>query len=102
MTSKFSNGRVNYFQFKNGEKDGYGIITYNYYGNLYRGEFKNNNNDGYGLRTYESNDKYDGQWKRNMRHGEAVFKNASTGRVERRQYFRDKVKKVLEVIEQGH
>jgi hypothetical protein len=37
-----------------------------------------------------------------MRYGEAVFKNTSTGRVERRQYFRDEVKEVLEVIEQGH
>ena len=83
MTAKFSNGRVNYCQFKNGKQDGYGIQTYNY-GNVYRGEFKNNQNVGYGLMTYEKNDEYDGQWKSNMKHGEGVFMNASTGKVERR------------------
>jgi hypothetical protein len=31
-----------------------------------------------------------------------VFKEASTGRVERRLYKNDRVKEVLEVIEQGH
>ncbi len=51
---------------------------------------------------YLNNDEYDGQWKRRNRHGEGVFKEASTGRVERRLYEKDKVKEVLEVIEQGH
>jgi len=50
---------------------------------------------------YENNDEYDGQWKNFDRHREGVFKEASTGRVERRLYERDKVKEVLEVIEQG-
>jgi hypothetical protein len=31
-----------------------------------------------------------------------VFKEASTGRIERRLYERNEVKEVLEVIEQGH
>ena len=51
---------------------------------------------------YSNNDEYDGQWKNDYRHGEGVFKEASTGRVERRLYENDKVKEVLEVIEQGH
>jgi hypothetical protein len=51
---------------------------------------------------YQNNDEYDGQWKNNRRHGEGMFKEASTGRVERRLYENDKVKEVLEVIEQGH
>ena len=97
MTAKFSNGRVNYCQFKNGKQDGYGIQTYNY-GNVYRGEFKNNQNVGYGLMTYEKNDEYDGQWKSNMKHGEGVFMNASTGKVERRLYEWNRVKEALEVI----
>jgi hypothetical protein len=37
-----------------------------------------------------------------MKHGKGVFKEASTGRVERRIYECDKVKKVVEVIEEGH
>jgi hypothetical protein len=51
---------------------------------------------------YFNNDEYDGQWKECSKHGEGVFKKASTGRVERRLYENDKVKEVLEVIEQGH
>jgi hypothetical protein len=51
---------------------------------------------------YPNNDEYDGQWRWNRRHGFGVFKEASTGRVERRLYENDKVKEVLEVIEQGH
>jgi hypothetical protein len=50
---------------------------------------------------YPNNDEYDGQFK-GYRHGEGVFKEGSTGRVERRLYENDKVKEVLEVIEQGH
>ncbi len=49
---------------------------------------------------YPNNDEYDGQWKR-YKHGEGVFKEASTGRVERRLYEDGEVKEVLEVIEQG-
>ena len=37
-----------------------------------------------------------------MIHGVGEFKEASTGRVERRIYEDNKVKKVLEVIEEGH
>ncbi len=56
--------------------------------------------------NYPNKDEYDGQW-RLLRHGEGVFKEASTGRVERRLYkdydFEEgEVKEVIEVIEQGH
>ncbi len=51
---------------------------------------------------YENNDQYDGQWENFKRHGEGVFKEVSTGRVERRLYEDDEVKEVLEVIEEGH
>ncbi len=50
---------------------------------------------------YANNDEYDGRWSVSYRHGEGVFKEASTGRVERRLYKYDEVKEVLEVIEQG-
>ena len=51
---------------------------------------------------HPNNDEYDGQFNEYRRHGEGVFKEASTGRVERRLYEYNKVKEVLEVIEQGH
>jgi hypothetical protein len=51
--------------------------------------------------TYANKDEYDGQWCYNKRHGEGVFKDKSSGRVERRIYENDKVKEVLEVIEEG-
>ena len=72
------------------------------HGEVYRGEFKDGLKDGYGLMKYSNNDEYDGQWRDWYKHGEGVFKEASTGRVERRLYERNKVKEVLEVIEQGH
>jgi hypothetical protein len=34
--------------------------------------------------------------------GEGVFKEASSGRIERRKYFWDEVEEVLEVIEEGN
>ena len=100
MTEKYSDGRVDYYQCKNGFANGYGIETY-YDGKVYRGEFKDGSFNGYGLIKYKNNDEYDGLWKRHRRHGEGVFKEASTGRVERRLYEDDEVKEVLEVIEQG-
>ena len=81
-------------------RNGYGILTVD--GGVYRGEYKDSLSHGYGLMEFKNNDKYDGQWKQNYHHGEGVFKEASTGRVERRLYERNKVKEVLEVIEQGH
>jgi len=51
---------------------------------------------------YNNGDEYDGYWEKHYKHGEGVFKEASTGRVERRLYEDDEVKEVLEVIEQGH
>jgi hypothetical protein len=44
---------------------------------------------------YPNNDEYDGSWRQSMKHGVGVFKEASTGRVERRLYVWDKVKEVL-------
>ena len=51
---------------------------------------------------YPNNNEYDGQWENDDKHGEGVFKNGSTRRVERRLYEKNKVKEILEVIEQGH
>jgi hypothetical protein len=35
-------------------------------------------------------------------HGQGVFKEASTGRVERRLYYEDELIEVLEVIQEGN
>ena len=101
LTQKYSDERVNYYQWKNDEFNGYGIET-DGDGRVYRGEFKDSWLDGYGLMKYPNKDEYDGQWKLWSKHGFGVFKEASTGRVERRLYENDKVIEVLEVIEQGH
>ncbi len=85
MTIKDPNGRVDYFQCKNGKVNGFGIQT-NATGPLYRGEYKDSCPEGYGVMKYLNNDEYDGQWKYEKRHGEGVFKDRSTGRVERRLY----------------
>ena len=100
-TWKYSDGRVDYLQYKNDRYNGYGIRRY-FDGSVYRGEYKDGRYDGYGLKKYWNKDEYDGQWNDHWRHGEGVFKEVSTGRVERRLYENDEVKEVLEVIEQGH
>jgi hypothetical protein len=53
---------------------------------VYRGEIKDSNKDGYGHNKYMNKDEYDGQWQADWEHGKGVFKEASTGRVERRIY----------------
>ena len=97
---KYPDGPVNYLPFKDGFYIGYGIEE-SHDGHAYRGELKDGLYNGYGLIKYRNNDEYDGQWENDGRHGEGVFKEASTGRVERSLYEKDKVKEVLEVIEQG-
>jgi hypothetical protein len=57
--------------------------------------------EGYGFVKYSNNDSYDGQWKRGNRHGEGIFKEASTKRIEKRLFEDDVVKEVLEVIQEG-
>ncbi len=48
---------------------------------------------------YANNDEYEGKWMLYSRDGEIVFREASTGRVERRIYEKDKLKEVLQVIQ---
>ena len=67
--------------------NGYGIQTWAC-GTEYRGEFKGDF-DGYGLKKFSDNNEYDGQWKQGLKNGEGVFKQASSGKVERRLYEED-------------
>ena len=64
---KYPDGRADYLQFKDDQRNGYGIETYA--NGIYRGEFKNELPDGYGLIKYYNGDEYDGQWWDDWRHG---------------------------------
>ena len=100
--SKLPDGTISYYHFKSGKSDEcYGIQKWEGKGEVYHGELKHESPHGYGLMKYENNDEYDGQWNQNQRHGEGVFKEAATWRVERRLYRDDKFIKVLEVIDHG-
>jgi antitoxin component YwqK of YwqJK toxin-antitoxin module len=92
--------KAQYCQYKNDKKNGYGIVIWPS-GLEHRGNFKDGKIDGYGFIKFLNNE-HDGQWKNGFLRGEAVFKNSSTGRVERRFYKDDRVIEVLEVVEEGH
>ena len=81
MTQKNNYGGVNYHQYKDGSRYGYGIET-DYHG-TYQGEYKNGSKEGYGLMKYKNGDEYDGQWHKNIKNGEGIFKEASSGKIQR-------------------
>ncbi len=45
---------------------------------------------------YKNGDEYEGTWLGSDRHGEGIFKEASTGKIQRLLYEEDKVVEVLE------
>jgi hypothetical protein len=47
---------------------------------------------------YSNKDEYDGMWSSDKKQGLGVFKEASTGRIEKRIYAKDRVRQVREVI----
>ena len=63
---------------------------------LYRGEFKNNLEEGYGHIKYENNDEYDGKWKAGKKHGEGVYKEAKTGKVQKVLYEKNQIIEIIE------
>ena len=42
---------------------------------------------------------YDGQWKSDCKHGEVIYKNAASARIEKRLYEHNCIKDILEVIQ---
>ena len=50
----------------------YGIMNYNN-GDKYEGEFKNNLREGKGIMNYNNGDKYEGEWKNNLREGKGIY-----------------------------
>ncbi|XP_044289551.1 radial spoke head 10 homolog B-like [Varanus komodoensis] len=58
-------------QWVEGKRHGKGTIYYNKEGSSwYEGDFVNNVKSGWGIRCYKSGNIYEGQWERDMRHGE--------------------------------
>ncbi|XP_062444682.1 radial spoke head 10 homolog B-like isoform X1 [Rhea pennata] len=54
----------------NGKRHGKGTIYYNRgRTSWYSGDWVNNNKEGWGVRRYKSGNIYEGQWKKNVRHG---------------------------------
>jgi hypothetical protein len=45
---------------------------------------------------YSNEDEYDGQWKEDERNGEGIFKEASTGKIQRILYEDDEILDILE------
>ncbi|NXD09116.1 R10B2 protein, partial [Nothocercus nigrocapillus] len=55
----------------NGKRHGKGTIYYNQeHTSWYSGDWVNNNKEGWGIRRYKSGNTYEGQWEKNVRHGE--------------------------------
>jgi hypothetical protein len=64
---------------------------------MYRGEFDELMN-GYGHMRYANNDEYDGEWRNGKRNGVGNFKEAATGKIQRRIYKEDELLKNIENI----
>ena len=100
ITEKYEDGRVNYCQYKNGVHNGYGIFT-TYDKKVYRGQFKDGKWKGYGHMKYPNNEECEGLWDSDNRYGDFIFKETSTGIIERRRYIHNFSFKVLEIIKKG-
>jgi hypothetical protein len=61
---------------KNGQFEGYGIMTYND-GSCYMGDWVNNRREGFGIYRSVKGTEYAGQWKAGTRHGKGVFLSES-------------------------
>ncbi|XP_061455381.1 radial spoke head 10 homolog B isoform X2 [Rhineura floridana] len=66
-------------QWVEGKRHGKGTIYYNKEGSSwYEGDFVNNIKSGWGIRCYKSGNIYEGQWERDMRHGEGRMRWLTT------------------------
>ncbi|XP_015281671.1 PREDICTED: radial spoke head 10 homolog B-like [Gekko japonicus] len=62
-----------------GKRHGKGTIYYNREGSSwYEGDFVNNIKSGWGIRCYKSSNIYEGQWERDVRHGEGRMRWLTT------------------------
>ncbi|NXA52244.1 R10B2 protein, partial [Nothocercus julius] len=59
----------------NGKRHGKGTIYYNQeHTSWYSGDWVNNSKEGWGIRRYKSGNTYEGQWEKNVRHGEGTMR----------------------------
>ncbi|XP_077172733.1 radial spoke head 10 homolog B-like isoform X2 [Paroedura picta] len=66
-------------QWCEGKRHGKGTIYYNREGtSWYEGDFVNNIRSGWGIRCYKSSNVYEGQWERDVRHGEGRMRWLTT------------------------
>ncbi|XP_060116930.1 radial spoke head 10 homolog B2-like [Heteronotia binoei] len=66
-------------QWFEGKRHGKGTIYYNQEGSSwYEGDFVNNIKSGWGIRCYKSSNIYEGQWERDVRHGEGRMRWLTT------------------------
>ena len=100
MTFEQGDSEIFYGRFKNNFKNGYGILKCQN-GEVFRGEFRQDQYSGYGNLQRNNKNEYDGQWTYNYKHGVVIFKEAETGRIEKRQYENDNFRKILEIIAEG-
>uniref|UniRef100_K7G4W9 Radial spoke head 10 homolog B n=1 Tax=Pelodiscus sinensis TaxID=13735 RepID=K7G4W9_PELSI len=77
---KFGTHPVSYIgQWCEGKRHGKGNIYYNQEGtSWYEGDLVNNVKDGWGIRCYKSGNIYEGQWGKNVRHGEGRMRWLTT------------------------
>jgi hypothetical protein len=91
-------------EFKNDFIEGKGIYKYSN-GDVYEGVWKNNNKEGKGKYIWwkdgpSAEHIYEGGWKNGNRHGIGIY-TYPNGRKEKREYEDDKLKRVIEVLEEG-
>ena len=71
LSKDFSNGKYE-GEFKNGKREGKGIMYYNS-GNRYEGEFKNGKFEGRGIYYYRDGDRYEGEYKNGKKDGKGIY-----------------------------
>ena len=69
---KYLNGDKYEGEFKNGNREGYGLYYYSD-GNKYEGEFKNGNKEGYGIYYFSNGDRYEGEFKNDSFNGNGII-----------------------------
>jgi hypothetical protein len=101
---KLENGDVCEGDLKNDTMEGKGIMRFAN-GDVYEGDFKNGVFEGKGKFIYSKDGKgagyiYEGDWKNGNQYG-IVIHTFPNGRKEKREYENDKLKRVIEVLEEG-
>ena len=84
----FSNGSIYIGQWKNGQKEGCGVLAWPD-GSRYEGSFVNDKANGYGKLTHAEGDIYEGQWLEDKANGQGTYLYAD-GRIYKGSWLNDK------------